>query len=101
MPDSSAQFQPNLEFVKKFFIKVPTAKFRGNSLSQSHASTCRHLKRQMEVRKLTGTLCNYVNMPKNIQLSFCWLFLMGVKLGLSKNGMFREAQKLRVNTVQC
>jgi hypothetical protein len=92
MPDTSAQFQPNLEFVKRFFIKVPSTKFDGNSSSWSHAITCRHLKRQM-VTKLTGTLHDYVNMPKNIKLSFCWLFLMGVKLGLSKNGIFREAQK--------
>jgi len=100
MSDASAQFQPNLEFVKRFFIKVPSTKFRGNSLSWSHASACRHLKRQMEVTKLTDILHDRVNMPKNIQLSFWWLFLMGVKLGLSKNGMFRQAQKLRVNTVQ-
>ena len=101
MFDISAQFQPNLEFVKRFFIKVPSTKFHGNSLSWSHASTCRHLKRWMKVTKLTGTLHDYVNVPKNIQLSFSWLFLKGVKLGISKNGMFREAQKLRVNTIQC
>jgi len=100
MPDTSAQFHPNLEFVKRFFIKVPSTKFRGNLLSWSHASACRHLNRQMEMTKLTNILHDCVNMPKNIQLPFCWLFLMGVKLGLSKNGMFREAQKLRVNTVQ-
>jgi len=101
MPDTSAQFQPNLELVKRFFIEVPSTKFRGNSLSRSHASTCIHLNRQMEVTKLTGTLCDYVHMPRKIQLSYWLLFLMGAKLGLSKNGMFREAQKLRVNNVQC
>lgn len=68
MPDTSAQFQPNLEFVKQVFMKFPSTKFCGNSLSRSHASTCRHLKRQMEVTKLTATLRDYVNMPKNIQL---------------------------------
>lgn len=98
MPDTSTQFQPNLEFVKRFFIKVPSTKFCGNSLSQSHASACRHLKRQMEVTKLTNIFHDRVNMPKNIELPFCWLFLMGVKLGLSKNEMFIVAQKL--NTVQ-
>jgi hypothetical protein len=87
MPDTSAQFQPNLEFIKRFLIEVPSPKFHRNSLSWSHTSTFRHMNRQMEVTKLTGALCNYVNMnKKHTQLSFCWLFHVGVKFGLSKNG---------------
>lgn len=64
MPDTSAQFQPNLQFVKRFLIKVSSTKFHKNSLSWRHASTFRHTNRQMDVTKLTDTVCYYVNMNK-------------------------------------
>ena len=54
-------FYPNLEFLDRFFVKVPSMEFHETSSIGSCAAACGQTDRQTDMTKLIGTLCGYAN----------------------------------------